>query len=169
MPFANIIRRFNVYGSLHRKYIQQDATLHSLFIYGNCSTCFGWYFHPSSGAHTTLSTVSGICHTVTAICRYRGRAGTGLSVLWVAYATHSTLRQIPDTRYQIPDTVDRVVCAPDDGWKYHPKHVEQFPDINKLCNVACCWIYIGILLGAHPILHISRIKVKYTTKNVYIL
>jgi hypothetical protein len=24
------------------------------------------------------------CHTVTAICRYRGRVGTGLSVLWVA-------------------------------------------------------------------------------------
>jgi hypothetical protein len=21
------------------------------------------------------------------------------------------------------------------GGKYHPKHVEQFPDINKLCNV----------------------------------
>jgi hypothetical protein len=21
-----------------------------------------------------------------------------------------------------------VVCAPDDGWWYHPKHVEQFPD-----------------------------------------
>jgi hypothetical protein len=19
-------------------------------------------------------------------------------------------------------------CAPDDGWRYHPKHVEQFPD-----------------------------------------
>jgi hypothetical protein len=31
---------------------------------------------------------------------------------------------------QIPDAVDTVVCAPDDGWKYHPKHVEQFPDIN---------------------------------------
>jgi hypothetical protein len=44
--------------------------------------------------------------------------------------------------------------------KYHPKHVEQFPDINKPCNVASCWTYIGILLGAHPILHISRIKVK---------
>ena len=115
-------------------YIQQDATLHSLFISGNCSTCFGWYFHPSSGAHTTLSTASGICHTVTAICRYRGRVGTGLSVLWV---------------------------APDDVWKYHRKHVEQFPDINKLCNIASCWIYtyIGILLGAHPILHISRIRV----------
>jgi hypothetical protein len=57
----------------------------------------------------------------------------------------------------ISDAVDTVVCAPDDGWKYHPKHVEQLPDINKLCNVASCWIYIGILLGAHPILHISRI------------
>jgi hypothetical protein len=46
---------------------------------------------PSSGAHTAVSTAPGICHTVTAICRYRGRVGTGSSVLWVAYATHSTL------------------------------------------------------------------------------
>jgi hypothetical protein len=40
---------------------------------------------------------------------------------------------------------------------------ERFPDINKLCNVAFCWIYeyIGILLGVHYILHISRIRVKY--------
>jgi hypothetical protein len=44
--------------------IQQDATLHSLFISGNRSTCFGCYFHPSSGAHTTVSTASGICHKV---------------------------------------------------------------------------------------------------------
>jgi hypothetical protein len=43
-------------------------TLHSLFISGNCSTCFGWYFHPSSGAHTTVSTACGISQTVTAIC-----------------------------------------------------------------------------------------------------
>jgi hypothetical protein len=76
-------------------YIQQHATLHSLFTSGNCSICFEWYFHPSSGAHTTLSTASGICHTVTAICRYRGRVGTGLSVLWMAYATHSTLKPVP--------------------------------------------------------------------------
>ena len=80
---------------MHHKYIliytQQDATLHSLFISGNCSTCFGWY-------------------------------------------------------WQVSDTVDTVACAPNDGWIYHPKHVEQFPDINKLCYVASCWIYsyIGI-------------------------
>jgi hypothetical protein len=59
------------------------------------------------------------------------------------------------------DAVDTVVCAPDDGWKYHQKHAEKFPDINKLCNVASCWVYIGILLGAHHILHISRIRVNY--------
>jgi hypothetical protein len=27
-------------------------------------------------------------------CRYHGRVGTGLSVLWVAYATHSTLKSV---------------------------------------------------------------------------
>ena len=68
---------FNVNGAVHRKYIpiyiQQDATLHSLFISGNCSTCFGWYHHPSSGAQTTVFTASGICHTVIATCRDSGR------------------------------------------------------------------------------------------------
>jgi hypothetical protein len=33
-----------------------------------------------------VSTAYGICHTITATCRYRGRVGTDLSVLWVAYA-----------------------------------------------------------------------------------
>jgi hypothetical protein len=67
----------DVHGFVHRKYtcipiyIQQDAALHSLFISGNCSTCFGCYFHPSSGAQTTVSTASGICHTVTATSTYR--------------------------------------------------------------------------------------------------
>jgi hypothetical protein len=50
-------------------YIQQDATLHSLFISVNCCTCFGWYHHPSSGVHTIVSTAYGICHTVTPTCR----------------------------------------------------------------------------------------------------
>jgi hypothetical protein len=67
----------NVYGSVHRKYIQiyiqQDAASHSSFISENCSTCFGWYHHPSSKAQTTVSTASSICHTVTATCRYSGR------------------------------------------------------------------------------------------------
>jgi len=83
--------------------VQQDATVYSLFISANSSTCFGWYLHPSSRAHVTVSTVSD-------------------SIM--------------------PDTVDTVTWAPDDGWRYHPKHVEQFADINKLYIVASCWIII---------------------------
>jgi len=33
------------------------------------------------------------------------------------------------------------------GGEYHLKYVEQFPDINKLCNVAFCWIYSEIYLN----------------------
>jgi hypothetical protein len=69
--------------------------LYTVYLYLETAlTCFGWYFHPLSEAHATVSTASGICHTVTAICRYRGRVGTGLSVLWAAYATHSTLKPV---------------------------------------------------------------------------
>jgi hypothetical protein len=56
-------------------------------LYENYSTCFAWYHHPSSGKQTAVSTASDICHTVTAICRYRERVGTDLNLLWVAYAT----------------------------------------------------------------------------------
>ena len=131
---------FNVHGSVHRNniliYIQQDATLHSLFYLETALHVSGWYHHPSSGAQTTVSTASGICHTVTATCRHRGRVGTGLSVLWVAYAV---------TVWQIPDAVDTVVCAPDDGWRYHPT-CRAVSGWNKLCNVASCWTYIRIFL-----------------------
>ena len=37
--------------------IQQDATSHSLFISVHCSTCFGWYLHPSSGAQNCIYSI----------------------------------------------------------------------------------------------------------------
>jgi len=49
----------------------------------------------------------------------------------------------------IRDAVYTVVCAPDCGWSYQPKHVEQFPDINKLYKVAACWIYIATHSNGH--------------------
>jgi hypothetical protein len=132
-------------------YIQQDATLHSLFISGICSTRFGWYFHPSPEAHTTVSTASGIFHAVTAICRYRGRVRTGLSVLWVAYAqTGSNSSTIAaDSSNGVTNTrCCRYSCMRSWWWvEILPEtHVEQIPDVNKLCNVASCWIYIEIYL-----------------------
>jgi hypothetical protein len=65
----------------------------------------------------------------------------------LVFITPSLLSAAIVEELEIPDAVDTVVCAPDDEWKYYPKHVEEFPDINKLCNVASFWIYIGILLA----------------------
>jgi hypothetical protein len=58
------------------KYSNSSTIDNSIFISGNCSICFGWYHQPSSGAQTTVSTASGICHIVTATCRYRGSMPT---------------------------------------------------------------------------------------------
>ena len=120
---------FNVCGSVHPKYIpiyiQQDAPLHTLFISGNCSTCFGWYLNPSSGAHTNVSTASGICYTVTATCAIA--AGSSNSVI--------------NTRCR------RYSCMRSWWWmEVPPKTCRAVSRYNKLCNVASCWIYIGIVL-----------------------
>jgi hypothetical protein len=109
---AGTVTKFDVHGSVHRKYIpmyiQQDPALHSLFISGKCSTCFGCYFHPSSGTHTTLSTASGICRTVPAAIVEETELQ--FQVLQLIAADSSTVRQITDA-------VDTVVCAPDDERK----------------------------------------------------
>ena len=112
---------------MNKKFVYQvgnNKKVTQFILSGNCSTCFGWYHRSLSGAQTTVSTASGICHTVTATCRHRGRGGTGLSVLWVAYA------------------VDTVLYAPDDGWWYHPNHVEQLSD-----KINCVTLYlVGYIL-----------------------
>ena len=39
-----------------------EMQLYTVYLFlENCSTCFGWYLHPSSGAHITVFTVSGTC------------------------------------------------------------------------------------------------------------
>ena len=64
-----------LYSHKLRPLLPNKVQRYSLLISGNCSTCFGWYLHPSSGAHTIVSAASGICHTVTATCRFHGRVG----------------------------------------------------------------------------------------------
>ena len=64
--------------------VQQDATIHSLFISVNRSTCFGWYLHPSSGAHVTVSRAS------------------------PAVPVQSLSRQLAVTVLLLPDAVDAV-------------------------------------------------------------
>jgi hypothetical protein len=43
----------------------------------NCSTCFGWLLHPSSGARITVITASGTGQTVSVTFLYREEVGTG--------------------------------------------------------------------------------------------
>ena len=81
--------------------IQQDATIYSLFISANCSTCFGWYLHPSSGAHITVSTVSGITETISATCCERDWMGT--------VPNQSRSGWVAVTVSIMPDTVDTVI------------------------------------------------------------
>ena len=51
---------------------------------------------------------------------------------WEPVPVQSRSRQVPVTVSLMPDTVDTVIWAPDDEWRYHPKHAEQFTDINEL-------------------------------------
>ena len=53
-------------------YIQQDATLRSLFYLETALPVSGGTTTHHQKRKTTVSTASGICHTVTAICRYSG-------------------------------------------------------------------------------------------------
>ena len=53
--------------------VQRNATIYSLFIAANRSTCSGWWHYPSSREHITVFTVSGTGRSVwAASSRYRG-------------------------------------------------------------------------------------------------
>ena len=46
-------------------YISNKMQHYTVYLFPeNCPTCFGWYLHPSSGAHTTVFIVSGTRQTV---------------------------------------------------------------------------------------------------------
>jgi len=50
--------------------------------------------------------------------------------------------------------VDTVVCAPDDGWWYHPEHVEQFTDkINCVTSHLVGYIYWNVYLFYNIIIY----------------
>ena len=76
-----------------------EMQLYTVYLFlENYPTFFGWYLHPSSGAHTTVVTVSGTCQTVTPTCRYCGRVRTGLSVVWEMYLSVLVRLQPPQNR-----------------------------------------------------------------------
>ena len=64
----------------------------------------------------TLFTASGTSQLLFLPAAIVGGVATDLRVLWL-----------------VPDAVNIVICAPDDGRRNHPKDVEQFTDnINRV-------------------------------------
>ena len=78
-----------------------------------------------------------------------------LELVWVCCGWRTAV-----TAWQIPDSVDTVVCALDDGWWYHSKHVEQFPD-----KINCVTLHlVGYILEYQSInLNAWRISPKRQT------
>ena len=62
--------------------------------------------------------------------------------------------QVAVTVWIMPDTVDTVIWAADVGWRYHPKHVGQLADTNKLYIVASCWLIIDTYVCMYVSMHL---------------
>ena len=104
---------FNFQGSVYPKYIQvyieQDATLHSLFISGKLLYMFRVESPPiTRSTHNCIYSI-GIRQTVTATCRYCGRVGTGLSVvLEIHWSVLVRLQPHQNRSMQHMDTLHKV-------------------------------------------------------------
>jgi len=90
----------------------------------NCCIYVGWSLHPSSGAQIAVSTASGTSQPlllpVANVEELRFNSST--------IATCSN-----NNGWLVPDAVDTAICATDDGWRDHPKHVQHFADrINRV-------------------------------------
>jgi len=60
--------------------------------------------------HTTVSTASGICHTITATCHYRGRVGTQERIqLYLRHLVFVTPLLLPAT---IVEELELVLTLP---------------------------------------------------------
>ena len=103
------------------EYNQQDATFHNLFISVRSCTCFRRFFRPSSGAQNCTYRVT---HLSDQYCY--------MLLAWPARLAAGS---------NIGLTVYVQFWAPDDGRKNRLKHVQRLTEINKLWNVASCWLY----------------------------
>jgi len=148
-----------VYGSVHRWstsiIVQRDATLSTLFIILQVhSTCFGCQPHPSSGVHKTVTTASSTGHI---FC-----AATSLQ------RDQASLATLEGGSCTVPEAVVTVLCTPDEGCGWHPKHVKwTCRIINRLLSVASRWTIIDIHLAQYYILPLRTIIMLTSSRGRY--
>ena len=104
---------FYAHGSVNRESIsiivQQDATIYSLLYFCKLLYMFRVVIPPIS--RSTYNCNYSIWHWSNCLCYL------------------PLPRKVAETVWPVPDAVITVICAPDDGWNHHPKHVEQFTEI----------------------------------------
>ena len=132
-----LTKEFDVHGSMHCKRIfmcnQQNATLHNLFIFVKCSTCFRRFFSPTSGAQTvyiapgTLSNLYCYLEEMELLSSISSTTLAGSSKGLTKY-------QMLYIQFELLMMGGRTAC------------VEHFTEINRLCNVASCWLHLNISL-----------------------
>ena len=126
------LRPLKIWVTVHKLVIfQLNATQSSLFIILHVhSTCFGCQPHPSSGLHKTVTTAS----------------GTGYIFVQLPPSNVAKLAQLRWRKTAVvPEAVVTVLCTPDDGCGWHPKHVQSTCRIiNRLLCVASRWTIISI-------------------------
>ena len=79
--------KFNVQGSVHHKNIPFDifptrCNITQFIYFWKTALLVSGGISTHHQEHTTVCTVTGTCQTVTVTCRYCGRVGTGLRVVW---------------------------------------------------------------------------------------
>jgi len=134
LQFERILDRIIYFISI----IVRDATQSSLFIILRVnSSCFRCQPHPSSGVHETVTTASGTGHII--LCSY-------LPPTWPSGHTWPRWREVAAPKiWPVPGAVVTVLCTPDDGCGWRPKHVEWIRRIiNRLLCVASRWTIVDI-------------------------
>jgi len=109
--------------------VQPDATQISLFLILQVhSTCFGCQPHPS-WVHKTVTTASGTGQLLPSNVASTGGCNYSFVYSWWMWLNGQAWPRWREVAAQkiwpVPETIVTVLCTPDDGCGWHPKHVER--------------------------------------------
>ena len=138
--FSNTIHSFYVHVSVHHKSVlinvQKGASNAVYILLQYHSTCFGCHPHPSSAVNKTVVIATDTSHMIVQlphsnVANLATSEWGSCTIIWL-----------------IPVAETTVLCTPDDGCGWHPKHVEWYWSKIKyrLRIVASRWIFINILI-----------------------
>jgi hypothetical protein len=116
-PSGIVASHWIFYGCVHREsmsiIVQEDATVYSLLYF--CKLPYMFRVVIPHIIRGTYNCNYSIWHESNRLCY--------LPLWWRSWNC------VAETVWPVPDAVITVICAPDDGWNNHPKHVGQLTEI----------------------------------------